>query len=459
MPDKVCSLDDAVAHVRAGDAVHVVTNHTRWTAGARHLVRRLVGQGPRIHPGHAQPVEPRRPVLPRGPGLEGRHRLLGRRLPQLLPEPLVRLGLPRRRGRGRALVVPHLPPAARGGGPRPACRHHRVAGRLVDGRQPGLRPGGDALRRGRAARGLCARCHPAPRSDRSTARATSPSTPPAWRGSGERSPPAAASSPPSTGWSTTSDRGPTSSRVPGHRVLAVAETPMGAHPGGLFARDTPVDPYGEDLEFWAEARTASHGDDFDEWIEHWVLGPSDQDQYLDRLGTERIARLRRRAEPDSWRDDEAAHPPTSTLRWWPGRPPPSTGPATWPDGSPTSAPTPCWPGPGWPTWPPGWRSSSPGAGLRRRADRRARSVGLRADTRRPVRLQPPELPDGHHAGRRRPGARHAGRADRAPPCSAAWAPPRSTDTATSTRRSSPARSSWSGREGGTTWRRAPTRSW
>ena len=52
---------------------------------------------------------------------------------------------------------------------------------------------------------------------------------------------------------------------------------MGAHPGGLFARDSPVDPYGEDLEFWAEARTASHGDDFDAWIEQWVLGPADQE--------------------------------------------------------------------------------------------------------------------------------------------------------------------------------------
>ena len=28
-------------------------------------------------------------------------------------------------------------------------------------------------------------------------------------------------------------------KMPGHRVLAVAETPMGAHPGGLFARDLP----------------------------------------------------------------------------------------------------------------------------------------------------------------------------------------------------------------------------
>jgi len=46
MPDKVCSLDEAIVHVRAGDAVHVVTNHTRWTAGARHLVRHWWGRDP-----------------------------------------------------------------------------------------------------------------------------------------------------------------------------------------------------------------------------------------------------------------------------------------------------------------------------------------------------------------------------------------------------------------------------
>ncbi len=84
---------------------------------------------------------------------------------------------------------------------------------------------------------------------------------------------------------------------------------MGAHPGGLFARDVPVEAYGEDLDFWSDARAASHGDDFDAWIRHWVLEPADQDQYLARLGPERITVLRDRADPQSWRADEAAHPP------------------------------------------------------------------------------------------------------------------------------------------------------
>ena len=85
---------------------------------------------------------------------------------------------------------------------------------------------------------------------------------------------------------------------------------MGAHPGGLFARDTPVEPYGEDLEFWSEARDASRERRLRRAGSSTGCStrPTRRD-YLDRLGPERIARLRRRAEPDSWRDDEAAHPP------------------------------------------------------------------------------------------------------------------------------------------------------
>ncbi|MBV8387711.1 MAG: hypothetical protein JO155_13040, partial [Acidimicrobiia bacterium] len=91
-------------------------------------------------------------------------------------------------------------------------------------------------------------------------------------------------------------------RIPAHRVLAVAETPMGAHPGGLFTRGTPIDGYGEDVDFWVMARDACRGD-FDEFARHWYLEPADQDDYLERLGTERIDWLRGRVDPESWRED------------------------------------------------------------------------------------------------------------------------------------------------------------
>lgn len=98
-------------------------------------------------------------------------------------------------------------------------------------------------------------------------------------------------------------------QIPGHRVLAVCEAPLGAHPGGLFTGELPVDGYGEDYEFWVDARAATRADDFDDWIRHWVLEPDDQRAYLDRLGAERVEHLRAKATPDSWRADQAAYPP------------------------------------------------------------------------------------------------------------------------------------------------------
>ncbi len=107
-------------------------------------------------------------------------------------------------------------------------------------------------------------------------------------------------------------------RVPAHRVLSVSECPMGAHPGGLFGTFTPAAPYGEDIQFWSEARAASRGERLNEWIREWVLDLGDHDAYLRKLGPERLARLRARAEIDSWRQDEAAHPPdlTATPNDW-----------------------------------------------------------------------------------------------------------------------------------------------
>jgi acyl CoA:acetate/3-ketoacid CoA transferase alpha subunit/acyl CoA:acetate/3-ketoacid CoA transferase beta subunit len=86
-------------------------------------------------------------------------------------------------------------------------------------------------------------------------------------------------------------------RIPAHHVLAVCETPMGAHPGGLFARDLPVDGYGEDYDWWIEARAATRRDDYDEWLRHWILEPATQDDYLARLGDDRVATLRAKADP------------------------------------------------------------------------------------------------------------------------------------------------------------------
>jgi acyl CoA:acetate/3-ketoacid CoA transferase beta subunit len=98
-------------------------------------------------------------------------------------------------------------------------------------------------------------------------------------------------------------------QIPAHRVLAVVECPMGAHPGGCYAGSLPVDGYGEDYEFWVEARAATRSDDYDAWIKRWVLDVETQEQWVEQLGTNRVAALRAKADPDSWRTDEAEYRP------------------------------------------------------------------------------------------------------------------------------------------------------
>jgi acyl CoA:acetate/3-ketoacid CoA transferase alpha subunit len=100
-------------------------------------------------------------------------------------------------------------------------------------------------------------------------------------------------------------------RIPGHRVLAVVECPMGAHPGGLYAGDLPVDGYGEDYDFWVDARSATRAgeDEYDAWIRDWILDVETQQDWLDRLGADRVGALRVKAGRDSWRTDVVAYPP------------------------------------------------------------------------------------------------------------------------------------------------------
>ena len=106
-------------------------------------------------------------------------------------------------------------------------------------------------------------------------------------------------------------------QVPAHRVLAVVEAPFGAHPGGLFAPGLPVASYGEDIPFWIQAAQATRGD-FDGWARHWILEPDTHDRYLSRLGEERLQWLRGRTDPGSWREDAEMHPVDEVMpptRW------------------------------------------------------------------------------------------------------------------------------------------------
>ena len=310
MADKRASLADAVAHVRPGDTVHVVTGHTRWTAAARELVRQQWGRDPELTLVMLS-LSSLGTLFFRG-GLVRKvvTGYSGDIFPNFTPNRI--FGNAYLSGEVEVehwsflALVQRLQAAARG---LPAVVTRSIAGSSMaenDGFALVDSPfGGPPV-------GLLAPLVPdvallhAPVADVDGNVALDP---PLLEGVWGAL--AARRGAVVTVERVVDDLRPWSHlvRIPGHRVLAVAETPMGAHPGGLFARDVPVDGYAEDLEFWSEARSASRDDGFDEWIRHWILEPEAQDEYLDRLGSERIDRLRARAAPDSWRDDEAAYPP------------------------------------------------------------------------------------------------------------------------------------------------------
>ncbi len=97
-------------------------------------------------------------------------------------------------------------------------------------------------------------------------------------------------------------------RVPGHRVRAVVEAPYGAHPGGCYAPGLPVRSYGEDVAHWSAAADAAFKNEFDVYARDWVLGPRTHEEYLARVGTEKLHWLEGRSDPMSWKADADAHP-------------------------------------------------------------------------------------------------------------------------------------------------------
>jgi acyl CoA:acetate/3-ketoacid CoA transferase alpha subunit/acyl CoA:acetate/3-ketoacid CoA transferase beta subunit len=97
-------------------------------------------------------------------------------------------------------------------------------------------------------------------------------------------------------------------RVPAHRVLAVVEAPYGAHPGGCYAPGLPVRSYGEDIAHWSAAADAAARDEFDRYVDEWVLGPATHAEYLARVGEDQLLWLEGRSDPMSWKADADATP-------------------------------------------------------------------------------------------------------------------------------------------------------
>ena len=96
-------------------------------------------------------------------------------------------------------------------------------------------------------------------------------------------------------------------RLPGYMVHAVSEAPLGAHPQCLANSGLEeFDAYAEDREFLVALREASRTPEaLDGWIKEWVLDCRDHQDYLHKLGDERILCLKEEAGKDVWREELA----------------------------------------------------------------------------------------------------------------------------------------------------------
>lgn len=75
--------------------------------------------------------------------------------------------------------------------------------------------------------------------------------------------------------------------VPGYLVDAIVELPWAAHPTGAYGC------YDVDGAFIREFASASKTEEgFRAWVDEWVYGVRDHDEYLDKLGFSRLEKLR-----------------------------------------------------------------------------------------------------------------------------------------------------------------------
>jgi acyl CoA:acetate/3-ketoacid CoA transferase alpha subunit len=91
-------------------------------------------------------------------------------------------------------------------------------------------------------------------------------------------------------------------KVPAHLVRSVSVVPFGAHPQGMSNQGIPeLEAYGEDKKFRLDFREASKDRmHFEDWVNEWVLACKGQEDYLDKLGCDRIMALKGRGAHNSW---------------------------------------------------------------------------------------------------------------------------------------------------------------
>lgn len=97
-------------------------------------------------------------------------------------------------------------------------------------------------------------------------------------------------------------------KVPSYLVKAVCLAPLGSHPAGMsdYGLEREVTAYDVDRDFIIDLRTKSRDpEQLQAWMDEWILGCADREEYVAKLGTERVWYLKGRSDPVSWREELA----------------------------------------------------------------------------------------------------------------------------------------------------------
>ncbi|MFO8057418.1 MAG: CoA-transferase, partial [bacterium] len=94
-------------------------------------------------------------------------------------------------------------------------------------------------------------------------------------------------------------------KVPSYMVRAVCKVPFGAHPGGVSSQGLPdFEAYADDYDFVLDVRKACKTpESTEEWVKEWVDERPAWEDYLEKLGHERLWALKGKARPDSWKTE------------------------------------------------------------------------------------------------------------------------------------------------------------
>jgi acyl CoA:acetate/3-ketoacid CoA transferase alpha subunit/acyl CoA:acetate/3-ketoacid CoA transferase beta subunit len=94
-------------------------------------------------------------------------------------------------------------------------------------------------------------------------------------------------------------------KLPGYLVKSVCLAPLGAHPHGMVNPEVKgVEGYDADWEFLDHyAQAASTPETLNAWLKEWVADCPTQEDYLHKLGYDRVLSLKRRAHRRSWKDN------------------------------------------------------------------------------------------------------------------------------------------------------------